>query len=152
MIQFLDLGAATRELKVEIDFAVARVVDSGWYIGGPEVAAFETEWAAYCGAKHAVGVGNGLDALHLALKAVDVGPGDEVIVGSNGYIATQLAVTWPARRRCRWNPTPRLITLTRRGLRRQLRRRPRSSCRPIYTGSRRTCRRSGRLPHITGWY
>ena len=93
MIPFLDLGAAICELQAEINAAVARVVDSGWYIGGPEVAAFEAEWAAYCGAKHAVGVGNGLDALHLALKAVGVGPGDEVIVASNGYIATQLAVT-----------------------------------------------------------
>lgn len=93
MIAFLDLGAATRELKAEIDAAVARVVTSGWYVGGPEVAAFEAEWAHFCGAKHGVGVGNGLDALHLALKAVGVGPGDEVIVASNGYIATQLAVT-----------------------------------------------------------
>ena len=93
MIPFLDLAAATHELKAEIDTAIARVVDSGWYIGGPEVAAFEAEWAAYCGAGHCVGVGNGLDALHLALKAVGVGPGDEVIVASNGYIATQLAVT-----------------------------------------------------------
>lgn len=93
MIPFLDLGAATRELKAEIDAAVARVVDSGWYVAGPEVAAFEAEWANYCGARHGVGVGNGLDALHLALKAVGVGRGDEVIVASNGYIATQLAVT-----------------------------------------------------------
>lgn len=93
MIPFLDLAAATRELEAEVHAAVARVVDSGWYIGGPEVAAFEAEWAAYCGASHGVGVGNGLDALHLALKAVGVGPGDEVIVASNGYIATQLAVT-----------------------------------------------------------
>ena len=93
MIPFLDLAAATHELKAEINSAVARVVGSGWYIGGPEVAGFEAEWAAYCGAKHSVGVGNGLDALHLALKAAGVGPGDEVIVASNGYIATQLAVT-----------------------------------------------------------
>ena len=93
MIAFLDLAAATRELKAEIDAAVARVVTSGWYVGGPEVAAFEAEWAHYCGARHGVGLGNGLDALHLALKAVGVGPGDEVIVASNGYIATQLAVS-----------------------------------------------------------
>ena len=93
MIPFLDLGAATRELKAEIDAAVARVVESGWYVGGPEVAAFEAAWADFCGAEHCVGVGNGLDALHLALKAVGVRPGDEVIVASNGYIATQLAVT-----------------------------------------------------------
>ncbi len=93
MIPFLDLGAATRELQTEIDAAVARVVQSGWYIGGPEVAGFEEEWAAFCEADHCVGTGNGLDSLHLALRAVGVGPGDEVIVASNGYIATQLAVT-----------------------------------------------------------
>ena len=93
MIPFLDLGAAYRELKPEIDLAVSRVLASGWYILGLEVEAFEAEWAAYCEAKHAVGVANGLDALILALKALDVGPGDEVIVPSNTYIASWLAVS-----------------------------------------------------------
>ncbi|MDB4085779.1 DegT/DnrJ/EryC1/StrS family aminotransferase [Amylibacter sp.] len=93
MIPFLDLGAAYRELKPEIDAAISRVLDSGWYILGPEVEAFESEWAAYCDAKHAVGLANGLDALTLALRALDIGPGDEVIVPSNTYIATWLAVT-----------------------------------------------------------
>jgi dTDP-4-amino-4,6-dideoxygalactose transaminase len=92
-IPFLDLGAAYRELKPEIDAAVSRVLESGWYILGPEVEAFETEWAAYCEAKHAVGLANGLDALTLALRALDIGPGDEVIVPSNTYIATWLAVS-----------------------------------------------------------
>lgn len=92
-IPFLDLGAAYRELKHEIDGAVARVLDSGWYILGPEVDAFEAEWANYCQARHAVGVANGLDALILALRAVDAGHGDEVIVPSNTYIATWLAIT-----------------------------------------------------------
>lgn len=92
-IPFLDLGAAYRELKVEIDAAIHRVLDSGWYILGPEVDAFEAEWAAYCGASHAVGLANGLDALILALRALNIGPGDEVIVPSNTYIATWLAVT-----------------------------------------------------------
>ena len=92
-IPFLDLGAAYRELKPEIDAAVSRVLESGWYILGPEVEAFEAEWAAYCEAKHAVGLANGLDALTLALRALDIGPGDEVIVPSNTYIATWLAVT-----------------------------------------------------------
>ncbi len=92
-VPFLDLKAATAELHSEIDQAIARVVDSGWYILGPEVAAFEKEFAEYCGADHAVGVGNGLEALHLALLAMDVGPGDEVIVPSNTYIATWLAVS-----------------------------------------------------------
>lgn len=93
MIPFLDLGAAYKELKTEIDNAIHRVLDSGWYILGPEVDAFEAEWAAWCGAGHAVGLANGLDALILALRALGVGPGDEVIVPSNTYIATWLAVT-----------------------------------------------------------
>lgn len=92
-VPFLDLRAAYIELKPEIDAAIARVLDSGWYILGPEVEAFEEEWAAYCEAGHAVGVGNGLDALTLALRALDIGPGDEVIVPSNTYIATWLAVS-----------------------------------------------------------
>lgn len=92
-IPFLDLRAAYLELKPEIDAAVARVLDSGWYILGPEVEAFEAEWAEFCGAAHAVGVGNGLDALTLALRALEIGPGDEVIVPSNTYIATWLAVS-----------------------------------------------------------
>lgn len=92
-VPFLDIGAAYRELKSEIDAAVARVLESGWYILGPEVEAFESEWAAYCEAKHAVGLANGLDALTLALRALDIGPRDEVIVPSNTYIATWLAVT-----------------------------------------------------------
>ena len=93
MIPFLDLGAAYRELKPEIDAAVSRVLESGWYILGPEVEAFEADWAAYCEVKHAVGLANGLDALILALRALDIGPGDEVIVPSNTYIATWLAVS-----------------------------------------------------------
>ena len=92
-IPLLDLGAAYSELKAEIDAAVARVLQSGWYIGGPEVTAFEQAFAAYCEASHCVGIGNGLDALHLSLRAMDVGPGDEVILASNSYIATVLAVS-----------------------------------------------------------
>ncbi len=93
MIPFLDLRLAYLELRSEIDAAVARVLASGWYVLGPEVEAFETEWAAFCGAQHAVGVANGLDALILALRALDIGPEDEVIVPSNTYIATWLAVS-----------------------------------------------------------
>lgn len=92
-VPFLDLRAAYLELKPEIDAAVARVLDSGWYIGGEEVESFEAEWSAYCEAKHAIGVANGLDALHLALRSMGVGQGDEVIVPSNTYIATWLAVS-----------------------------------------------------------
>jgi dTDP-4-amino-4,6-dideoxygalactose transaminase len=93
MIAFLDLKAGYEELRSQIDEAVARVLGSGWYIGGQEVTQFEQEFAAYTGATHCVGVANGLDALHLALRALGVGPGDEVIVPSNTYIATWLAVS-----------------------------------------------------------
>lgn len=101
MIAFLDLSAGYRELQTEIDTAVARVLSSGYYIGGPEVEEFEADYASYCGATHAVGVANGLDALHLALRAMDIGPGDEVIVPSNTYIATWLAVS-----QCGATPVP----------------------------------------------
>lgn len=107
MIPFLDLGAAYRELKTEIDAAIHRVLESGWYILGPEVEAFEDEWANYCGAKHAVGLANGLDALILALRALEVGPGDEVIVPSNTYIATWLAVSAVGARPVPVEPDPR---------------------------------------------
>lgn len=93
-IPFLDVGATYRELKRELDEAVARVLTSGWYIGGEEVTAFERDFASYVEAEHCVGVGNGLDALHLALRAMGIGPGDEVIVPSNTYIATWLAVSY----------------------------------------------------------
>lgn len=93
MIHFLDLHAAYLELKEQIDSAVLRILDSGTYILGSEVEAFEAEWAAYCESTYAVGVGNGLDALVLSLRALDIGPGDEVIVPSHTYIATWLAVS-----------------------------------------------------------
>src|SRR5690349_3165355 len=67
---------------------------SAWYILGQEVELFEREFAAYCGVKHCVGVGNGLEALHLVLRGFDIGAGDEVIVPSNTYIATWLAVSY----------------------------------------------------------
>ena len=92
-VPFLDLKAPYLELQDEIDSAVSRVLASGWYIGGPEVEAFERDWAEYCQADFCVGVGNGLDALVLSLKACGIGPGDGVIVPSNTYIATWLAVS-----------------------------------------------------------
>jgi dTDP-4-amino-4,6-dideoxygalactose transaminase len=92
-VPFLDLSAAYQELRVDLDVAYRRVMDSSWYILGREVDAFEKEFAQFCGADFCVGVGNGLDALHLILRALDIGPGDEVIVPSNTFIATWLAVT-----------------------------------------------------------
>lgn len=93
-IPFLDLEAPYQELKVELDATYRRVMESGWYILGPEVEAFERDFAEYCNVKHCVGVGNGLDALHLILRAYGIGKGDEVIVPANTYIATWLAVTY----------------------------------------------------------
>ena len=94
MVPFLDLKSSYIELKEELDAAYSRVMESGWYILGSEVAAFEAEFAAYCGVNHCIGVGNGLEALHLILRAMNIGPGDEVIVPSNTYIATWLAVSY----------------------------------------------------------
>ncbi len=92
-IPFLDLGAAYCELQPELESAVLTSLRSGWYIGGHEVDAFEQEFAAYTETQHCVGVANGLDALRLALLAMGIGAGDEVIVPSNTYIATWLAVS-----------------------------------------------------------
>jgi dTDP-4-amino-4,6-dideoxygalactose transaminase len=92
-VPFLELGSTYQELKPELDAAYQRVMDSGWYLLGAELEAFEREYAAYCGSQHCLGVANGLDALHLSLLACGVGPGDEVIVPSHTYIATWLAVT-----------------------------------------------------------
>lgn len=92
-VSFLDLKPTYIELKSEIDAAISRVLHSGWYILGEEVDAFEQEYASYCEAEYCVGLANGLDALHLALIALGVSEGDEVIVPSNTYIATWLAVS-----------------------------------------------------------
>lgn len=91
-IPFLDVRAAYLELQDHLDEAYRRVMQSGWYILGSEVEAFEREFAGYCGARHCVGVGNGLDALQLILRAYQIGPGAEVIVPANTFIATWLAV------------------------------------------------------------
>jgi len=92
-VPFVDLRAANLELREALDAAYQRVIDSGWYVLGPEVEAFESEFAAYCGAKNCIGVANGLEAISLILRAHDIGPGDSVIVPANTYIATWLAVT-----------------------------------------------------------
>ncbi len=94
IIPFLDLKAAYLELKAELDDAYNRVMHSGWYIMGEELNAFEQEYAAYCSVKHCVGVGNGLEALELILRGYGIGAGDEVIVPTNTFIATWLAVTY----------------------------------------------------------
>ena len=92
-IPFLDLKASYIDFKTEIDESIKRVLQSGRYILGEEVEAFEEEYASYCESKYCVGLANGLDALHLALLAIGIGKGDEVIVPSNTYIASWLAVS-----------------------------------------------------------
>ncbi len=93
-IPFLDLGAINNSHREDLEAAFRRVMDSGWFILGKELESFEAEFAAYCGVKHCIGVGNGLEALHLILRAMEIGPGDEVIVPANTYIATWLAVSY----------------------------------------------------------
>jgi dTDP-4-amino-4,6-dideoxygalactose transaminase len=93
MIPFLDLGRLNARYDSPIRAAIGRVLDSGWYVLGPEVSAFEKEFADFCEVSHCIGVANGLDALHLMLRACGIGAGDEVIVPSNTFIATWLAVS-----------------------------------------------------------
>lgn len=94
MVPFLDFSAMHAELRPRLDAAYARVLDSGHLVLGHELESFEREFAEYCGAAHCVGVANGLDALFITLKAMGIGPGDEVIVPSNTFIATWLAVSY----------------------------------------------------------
>lgn len=91
MIPLLDVGATYEALRTELDDAYHRVMSNGWYIMGTELRSFEEEFARYCGAEFAIGVGNGLDALILPLRAWEIGPDDEVIVPDFTFIATWLA-------------------------------------------------------------
>lgn len=100
-VPFLDLARLHSALREPLDAAYRRVIESGWFIMGKELDAFEAEFAAYCGVSDCIGVGNGLDALHLLLRAYGIGPGDEVIVPSNTFIATWLAVS-----QCGATPVP----------------------------------------------
>ncbi len=93
-IPFLDLKSINLRYKEELLEASNRVLDSGWFVLGHETKMFESEFSAYCESDYCIGVGNGLDALHLILRAYGIGEGDEVIVPSNTYIATWLAVSY----------------------------------------------------------
>lgn len=88
-----DLKREYAEIRCDVDRAVERVLRRGWFVLGEEGAAFEAEWAAYCGAGHAVGVGNGTDAIQLALRAAGIGPGDEVILPALTATFSALAVS-----------------------------------------------------------
>lgn len=93
MIKFLDLHKVNERFREELDQAVKRVLDSGWYLLGRECEAFEREFAAYCGVKHCIGCANGLDALKLIIKAYGFGPGDEIIAPANTYIASLISIS-----------------------------------------------------------
>lgn len=93
MLEFLSLKQVNAPHAAALQAAMQRVLDSGWYVLGQETQSFENEFAAYCGASHCIGVANGLDALSLILRASGIGVGDEVIVPSNTFIATWLAVS-----------------------------------------------------------
>jgi len=91
-VPFQPLERLYREQQNELDQVVTRVANSGWYIPGPEVEIFERAFADSVGCTHCIGVGNGFDGPHLSLLALDIGPGDEVVVPANTYAATWLAV------------------------------------------------------------
>ena len=93
-IPFVSFEKMHDEIKDELTGKFQQVLAKNWFIQGEELAKFEEEYAAYCGVKYCVGVGNGLDALFLPLKAYGIGTGDEVIVPSNTFIATALAVSY----------------------------------------------------------
>src|SRR6202008_736220 len=94
MIPFLDLKEQYQRIKPEIDAAITQVVDSAHFVLGPQVAAFEERFAAYCDVKHCSAVNSGTSALHLALLAAGVGPGDEVITVSMTFVATTAAILY----------------------------------------------------------
>ena len=106
MIEFLNLRRVNAPHEAALQAAQLRVLRSGWYILGEETAAFETEFASYCGVRHCIGVANGLDALVLILRGLDIGPGDEVIVPANTFIATWLAVCQVGARPVPVDPRP----------------------------------------------
>ena len=93
-IPFLSFEYINRSIKERITSAFEEFFDSGWYVLGERVKQFEREYALFNNVAHCIGVSNGLDALHLSLRALDVQPGDEIIVPSNTYIATVLAISY----------------------------------------------------------
>jgi dTDP-4-amino-4,6-dideoxygalactose transaminase len=93
-IPFVDLKCSSPSIRQEISAAVAQAIDDGQYILGDQVAAFEHSFARFSGGRHGIGVGNGTEALHLAMRGLDVGPGDEVITAANTFVATALAIAY----------------------------------------------------------
>ena len=152
MIPFVDLQAQYRALKPEIDAAVLRVLENAQFILGPAVAAFERDFAAFCGTTEAVGVNSGTSALHLALLAAGVGPGDEVITVPYTFVATVAAIEYAGATAGVRRRRARLLddgSGAARGAR--SRRGPRPSCPCTSTASPPTWIRSSRSRGATAW-
>lgn len=115
-VPFATMQVMHKEIRKEMLDKFTEIYDKGWYIGGEECAKFEEEYAKYIGTKYCVGVGNGLDALRLAMLALDIGEGDEVIVPSNTYIATALAVTYTGARPVLVDPDIDTYNLSEKGI------------------------------------
>ena len=143
-IPFLNLKGINDRHRLAFREAFERVLDSGWVLLGEETAAFERAFAAYCGVKHCVSVGNGLEALHLVLHAWGVGPGDEVIVPSHTYIATWLAVSHTGATPVPVEPLPGCWDMDPAQVEAAITPRTCTAGRPI------TCRKSGPLHGVTG--
>ncbi len=111
MIPFVDLSAQYQSIKTEIHAAVAKVLESSQYVLGDEVAAFEAEFAAYCDAREAIAVNSGTSALHLALQAAGIGPGDEVITVPFTFVATVAAILYTGARPVLVDIDPRSYTI-----------------------------------------
>src|SRR5215213_5064828 len=111
-VPLFDTATPLAPLRAEIDAAIARVIDGGRYILGPELAAFERDFAAYCGVPHAVGVANGTDAITIALRAMGVGPGDDVVVPSFTFYASAEAIALTGARPVFCDVDPRTFCVT----------------------------------------
>ena len=111
-VPYTDFGKMHDPLRAELDAAWKRVMDREWFIGGQEDAAFERAFADFCGARFCVGVGNGLDALRLILLAAGIGPGDEVLVPANTFIASALAVSYVGAKPVLVDPDPETALIT----------------------------------------
>lgn len=114
-VPFSTLARLHEDLREEMADAFSRVYDSGMFIRSKECSAFEEEFAAYCGARYALGVASGLDALVVALKALDVGPGDDVVLPANTFIATALAVSAVGANVVLADPDEKTCNMTARG-------------------------------------
>jgi dTDP-4-amino-4,6-dideoxygalactose transaminase len=131
MVPFLDLTRQFRRIEGEILSAQRKVLEKGHFILGEEVSSFEEEFARYCGVRYGVGVGSGTDALFLALKAADIGEGDEVITVSHSFIATAIAISWAGAKSTFVDIDPEVYTMDPNRLEDFLRKRKRSRVRAI---------------------